>query len=62
MEFKIASIVKERIHALPGFRQKHCRACDEEIFAVVSGGKSVTVDMELREHREHCKGGQIEKD
>ena len=52
---KLASIIKERIHKLPGFRQKHCRACGEEIFAVVSGGKVVTVDMELCLHQ--CKGG-----
>lgn len=52
---KLASIIKERIHKLPGFRQKHCRACGEEICAVVSGGKAVTVDMELEVHQ--CKGG-----
>jgi hypothetical protein len=52
---KLSMIIKERIHALPDFRQKHCRACGEEIFAVVSGGKVVTVDMELCLHQ--CKGG-----
>jgi hypothetical protein len=52
---KLASLIKERIHKLPDFRQKHCRACGEEIFAVVSGGKVVTVDMELCLHQ--CKGG-----
>lgn len=52
---KLASLIKERIHALPGFRQKHCRECGEEIFAVVSGGKVVTVDLELELHQ--CKGG-----
>ena len=52
---KLAMLIKDRIHTLPGFRQKHCRSCGEEIFAVVSGGKVVTVDMELCLHQ--CKGG-----
>ncbi len=59
-ELKIARIIEERIEKLPNFRVKHCHSCGEKIFSINVNGKSVTVDYELLEHREHCKGANHE--
>lgn len=52
-ELKIGAIISERLHRLPGFRHKHCHSCNEEIFALMSGDKVVTVDTEIELHK--CK-------